>query len=388
MTAGCANVNGTREVWQRGRRRLVFGERPMRSPRAWLFLGTLLAVTCWLNGGLIALAGAATEGLSGTTWRLVRFQDAKGQVVTAEEGSSYTVEFRTDDTVAAQVDCHRGRGTWVSRSASQLELGPLALTRATCPQTPLHAQIARQWTSVRSYALRDGHLFLSLGPGGGTYEFEPANAVAAEPTTTASATTAPTARAPAVTAPTATVPTAPAPTTAAPTPAPNARTSWLDDSKPASWTSAGAPIPRAPHAAGTVDPRCRALARPAELDADKRLSEQGWDLIGAYQGGWGVVVLEGAASYDGMCRPLAYQEFVFVRGAFAGTLSPATMDSRADGSLNRVTLQGDRRLVAEYARYARSDALCCPSRTTAVVFEIAAGQAVVRPLSTSTFSNR
>lgn len=361
----------------------------MRSPRAWLSLSTLLAVACWLNGGLITRAGAATEGLSGTTWRLVGFQDAKGQVVTAEEGSSYTVEFRTDDTVAAQVDCHRGRGTWVSRSASQLELGPLALTRATCPQTPLHAQIARQWTSVRSYALRDGHLFLSLGPGGGTYEFAPGNAVAGKPTTTASATTAPTVRGPAepTTAPGATAPAAAAPTTA-PTPAPNARPLWLDDSKPPSWTSAGAPIPRAPHAAGTVDPRCRALARPPESDADKRLTEQGWDLIGAYQGGWGVVVLEGAASYDGMCRPLAYQEFVFVRGAFAGTLSPATMDSRADGSLNRVTLQGDRRLVAEYARYARSDALCCPSRTTTVAFEIDAGQAVVRPLSTSTFSNR
>jgi len=89
-----------------------------------------------------------------------------------------------------------------------------------------------------------------------------------------------------------------------------------------------------------------------------------------------------------MCRPLTYQEFVFVRGVFAGTLSPGTMDSRADGSLNRVTLQGDRRLVAEYARYTRADALCCPSRTTSVVFEIAPDQVLVRPLSTSTVSNR
>jgi hypothetical protein len=150
----------------------------------------------------------------------------------------------------------------------------------------------------------------------------------------------------------------------------------------------GPSIPRAPQGAGTADPRCRTLARPAESAADKRLNEQGWDLVGAYQGGWGILVLQGAASYDGMCRPQAYQEFVFVRGAFAGTLSPEPMDSRADGSLNRVTLQSDRRLVAEYARYTRSDALCCPSRTTSVVFEIAADQTVVRPLSASTFSNR
>jgi heat shock protein HslJ len=376
----------------------------MSSSRVRSFLSTLLAALCLWNGGLIAPARAATETLAGTTWRLVQFQDGHGQVLTADEGSSYTVEFRADDTVAVRVDCHRGRGTWVSRSASQLELGPLALTRATCPQTPLHAQIAKQWTGVRSYALRDAHLFLALGPNGGTYEFEPANAAAAVPTITASSTTAPTSSPPAATVPAATPPTplaatapaatpptplaATAPAASAPGAAQNARASWLDEPKPISWTIPGASIPRAPQAAGTADPRCRALARPPESAADKRLAEQGWDPIGAYQGGWGVLVLQGAASYDGMCRPQAYQEFVFVRGVFAGTLSPETMDSRAEGSLNRVTLQGDRRLVAEYARYARSDALCCPSRTTSVVFEIAADQAVVRPLSTATFANR
>lgn len=379
----------------------------MNSTRAWPFLSVLLAALCWSSGGLSAPARAATEGLSGTTWQLVRFEDGNGEVLTADDGSSYTVEFRTDDTVAVRMDCHRGRGTWVSRSASQLELGPLALTRATCPQSPLHAQIAKQWTSLRWYALRDAHLFLSVGPNAGTYEFEPTHAVAAAPTATAStapapaapapapapaapapAPTTPTATAPTATAPTPTASTPTGPTAAAPAAASNARSSWLDESKPVSWTTAGIPIPRAPQGVGTVDPRCRALARPPESEADKRLTERGWDLIGAYQGGWGVRVLQGTASYDGMCRPQAYQEFVFVHGVFAGTLSPETMDSRADGSLNRVTLQGDRRLVAEYARYARSDALCCPSRTTSVVFEIAADQAVVRPLSTSTFSNR
>jgi hypothetical protein len=345
----------------------------------------LAALYVLTNGSLIVPARAATVGLSGTTWQLVGFRDSNGQVLPADDRSSYTVEFRTDNTVAVRVDCHRGRGTWVSRSASQLELGPVVLTRAACPQTPLHAQIARQWTSIRSYELRDAHLFLSLGPSGGTYEFEPAAATATAPNSTASTAAAPTAPAAAGSA---AAPAATAPTAVALPPASKAPLSWLDESTPASWTTAGAAIPRAPHQTGTVEPRCRALARPPESEADKRLTEQGWDLIGAYQGGWGVRVLEGAASYDGMCRPLAYQEFVFVRGVFAGTLSPGAMDSRADGSLNRVTLQGEQRLVAEYARYTRSDALCCPSRTTSVVFEIAPDQVLVRPLSTSTVSNR
>jgi para-nitrobenzyl esterase len=40
-------------------------------------------------------------------------------------------------------------------------------------------QIVRQWPSIRSYILKDGHLFLSLMADGGIYEFEQAVAPAA-----------------------------------------------------------------------------------------------------------------------------------------------------------------------------------------------------------------
>jgi len=124
------------------------------------------------------------------------------------------------------------------------------------------------------------------------------------------------------------------------------------------------------------------------LEADKLLAGLGWDLIGAYQGGWGIVVVQATAGYDGMCRPRSYQAFVFLHGVFAGTLSPTTMDSRADGALTRVSLQDERRLVAQYARYAASDALCCASKTASVVFEVVPGKAVVQPVSTNTSFNR
>jgi hypothetical protein len=217
-----------------------------------------------------------------------------------------------------------------------------------CPQTALHDQIVKQWTFIRSYALRDTHLFLLLMADGGTFEFEPQRAVASQSTTA----------------------------------------SWLDESKPVSWNTPGAAIPSAPRMQETADPRCRASARAPELDADKRLTDLGWDLIGGYQGGWGILVIRGAAAFDGMCRPRMYQDFVFLRGVFVGTLSPGTMDARADGALNRVTLQDSRRLVAEYARYAAADPLCCPSRTASVVFEIGPDQSVVRAVSASTASNR
>jgi hypothetical protein len=77
------------------------------------------------------------------------------------------------------------------------------------------------------------------------------------------------------------------------------------------------------------------MARPPQTEEDKRLRDQGWDLVGAFQGGWDILVIRGTAGYDGMCRPRQFQDFVFVRGAFAGTLSPRVMDSRADGALAR-----------------------------------------------------
>lgn len=159
--------------------------------------------------------------------------------------------------------------------------------------------------------------------------------------------------------------------------------SWLDESKPTSWNTSGAPIPAAPKQAA-VDPRCRDAARPAQLDEDKRIRDLGWNLVGAYQGGWQTLVIRGTVGYDGMCRPRQFQDFVFVRGLFAGTLSPQLMDNRTDGTLIRVSLRSSSELIAEYARYAAADPLCCPSRTTSVVFEIASDPPIVRPLSATT----
>jgi len=164
--------------------------------------------------------------------------------------------------------------------------------------------------------------------------------------------------------------------------------SWLDEPNPASWNKPGLPIPAAARIQGNVDPRCKDLARPPELEADQRLRDQGWDLVGPYQGGWQILVIRGTASYDGMCRPMQYQVFVFVRGVFAGTLSPAPMNSRTDGALNQVTLRGSDQLTAEYLRYTSKDALCCPSSTTTVAFEIASDDTVLRPVSGSTLPEK
>jgi hypothetical protein len=144
---------------------------------------------------------------------------------------------------------------------------------------------------------------------------------------------------------------------------------WLDGDL-ASWNTPGMDIPTAPTVDGNTDPRCAERERPAETDEDNALIAKGWRLFLPYQRGWGVTLVSGLASYDGMCRPLGYQSFVFVDGVFAGTVSPEPMNSRTTGAASDVNLWYADQVSAEYLRYAPDDPLCCASSTDSVQFTI------------------
>ena len=111
--------------------------------------------------------------LGGTSWRLVKFQGGDGKTLTPDDRSRYTIQFGADGSVSTRIDCNRGRGTWKSAGPSQIQFGPLAITRAMCPPGSLHDRILKHWDVVRSYVVRNGHLYLSLMADGGIYEFEP-----------------------------------------------------------------------------------------------------------------------------------------------------------------------------------------------------------------------
>jgi para-nitrobenzyl esterase len=118
-------------------------------------------------------ASSPSSGLAGTSWQLVKFEGGDDTILTPDDRAKYTIEFAAGGQLIVRVDCNRGRGTWKSAGPSQIEFGPLALTRAQCPPGSLHDQIVRQWVNIRSYVMRDGHLFLALKLDSGIYEFEP-----------------------------------------------------------------------------------------------------------------------------------------------------------------------------------------------------------------------
>jgi len=133
-----------------------------------------MCVVALLLPGCAHVTQSDGAGLGGTSWRLLKFVGGDDTVLTPDDRTKYTIAFAADGTLNVRFDCNRGRGTWKSDEPTQLQFGPLALTRAACPPGSLHDQIVRQWPYVRSYVIRDGHLFLSLMADGGIYELEPA----------------------------------------------------------------------------------------------------------------------------------------------------------------------------------------------------------------------
>ena len=135
--------------------------------------GALAGLLALIANTAMAQGPLPSAGLAGTSWQLVKFQGSDDKTLTPDDRSKYAIEFAAGGQLTARVDCNRGRGTWKSSGPNQIAFGPLALSRAKCPAGSLHDQIVKQWGNIRSYVIRDGHLFLALMADGGIYEFEP-----------------------------------------------------------------------------------------------------------------------------------------------------------------------------------------------------------------------
>ncbi len=147
------------------------------------------------------------------------------------------------------------------------------------------------------------------------------------------------------------------------------QTSWLD--RPLNnWNRAGASIPTPPRNAAPLEAMCRQTTRTPVSIADRALTRAGWTLFGPTQSYGPTTVIMAMASADGMCRPNEYNAFVFANDRFIGTLAPAPMGARSDGSLGQYNLQSSTELTAEFSRYAESDALCCPSQKSLVTYSL------------------
>jgi LppP/LprE lipoprotein len=161
--------------------------------------------------------------------------------------------------------------------------------------------------------------------------------------------------------------------------------SWLD--RPlVNWNKAGEKVPAADGPAGgesraAVVDRCK-LTPPHSTAAERAVDAAGWIPFRNFDQQLvrdDVEIVGGMRGADGMCRPTAYNLFVFVGGRFAGVLSPNPMGSRFDSSSGAVRLPLPN-VTVDFARYTSTDPMCCPSAHVRVTYRIeraAAGSLVV-----------
>ena len=146
--------------------------------------------------------------------------------------------------------------------------------------------------------------------------------------------------------------------------------SWLDRSL-VNWNRPGSSLPRAPAGERSeLSGQCRHQVRQPATPEERAAVRLGWTLFGPSQSYGATSVFTAMAGIDGMCRPMGYQAFVYVGGRYAGTLSPAPMDSRSDASLTRIYLINSTSVAAEFARYTESDPFCCPSKTSSANYRV------------------
>lgn len=164
---------------------------------------------------------------------------------------------------------------------------------------------------------------------------------------------------------------------------------WLD-AAPKQWNKPGANIPRGQKLVSDDDEfmrkQCLPGVRQPMTPEARAVVARGWMLVIETHDNRGISVVTGMENFDGMCRPTRYQDFVFVNGRYAGTLSPALMDSRTDGASIRAAFPDPGKIYAEFERYSVRDPLCCPSRVSEAMFEIrdTGGKPVVALVSVRT----
>jgi hypothetical protein len=175
----------------------------------------------------------------------------------------------------------------------------------------------------------------------------------------------------------------------APTPAPPSG-AWLDQRPVQNWNQVGAGVPRAPF---VNDPqsfqRCASTFRAPQNPTDNQVNAAGWTLFSQPIVTSQFYIVGALADVDGMCRPLQFQYFVFINNQFIGTLSPSPMNSRTDGQAGIPQVSGPT-ITVPFERYTASDALCCPSSTTTVTFQLASGVGgtIIAPTNAVTTRNQ
>jgi heat shock protein HslJ len=154
---------------------IIGGVEPMNTKSMFVMLAFASLAFASSVSAAFAVAQKATGAnpLSGTSWRLVKFQGDDERTFTPDDRSKYTIKFGSNGRVTARVDCNTASSTWRVRGKDELAFGSWSRTSAKCGPGSLHDQIVTEGAAVNNFSIKDGHLFLGGMAAGGYYELEP-----------------------------------------------------------------------------------------------------------------------------------------------------------------------------------------------------------------------
>jgi heat shock protein HslJ len=85
------------------------------------------------DGAVVASFAPQSQELTGTSWRVIGYNNGKQAVVSVLAGMQLTMAFAADGRVSGSAGCNNYTGTYTA-SGSSLRFGPAATTRKMCTQ--------------------------------------------------------------------------------------------------------------------------------------------------------------------------------------------------------------------------------------------------------------
>lgn len=155
---------------------------PLRPCNRLVLLGCVLFLACSLRP--CARADSSHPSLETTAWQLVKILSMDDTVYQPSEADVHTLVFGATGDLEIHSACNTGTAHWAIDLPSSIRFTAIETESHDCQPDSLSGRFLAQLEWVRSFVLRDGHLYLATMADGAIIEFRPlaADSVAGEAT--------------------------------------------------------------------------------------------------------------------------------------------------------------------------------------------------------------
>jgi heat shock protein HslJ len=115
----------------------------------------------------------AAPNIVGVTWQWVQSAYGDDTTLTVDDPTKYTMTLQADGTVALQVDCNAGGGSY-TLDGSVISFDVAIMTRMACPEETLSDTFIQELNAAATFVMDGEELVLNLFADAGNMHFSPA----------------------------------------------------------------------------------------------------------------------------------------------------------------------------------------------------------------------